>query len=113
MPEATSTRSKPKAQPGDLPSSCRVSRRAPIPRPLPWRRSVSCGRCSTNKPRSLSDMDQKRRTNVFIGSAVERVEDFRLLRGRGQFVDDLAREGLLHARSSTNRSEEHTSELQS
>ncbi|HET9815002.1 MAG TPA: xanthine dehydrogenase family protein, partial [Xanthobacteraceae bacterium] len=42
-------------------------------------------------------MDQKRRTNVFIGSAVERVEDFRLLRGRGQFVDDLAREGLLHA----------------
>jgi aerobic carbon-monoxide dehydrogenase large subunit len=42
-------------------------------------------------------MDQKRRTNVFIGSAVERVEDFRLLRGRGQFVDDLAREDLLHA----------------
>ena len=42
-------------------------------------------------------MDRKRRTNVFIGSAVERVEDFRLLRGRGQFVDDLAREGLLHA----------------
>jgi carbon-monoxide dehydrogenase large subunit len=42
-------------------------------------------------------MDQKRRTNVFIGSAVERVEDSRLLRGRGQFVDDLAREGLLHA----------------
>src|SRR5205823_13553536 len=97
MPEATSTRSKPKAQPGDLPSSCRVSRRAPIPRPLPWRRSVSCGRCSTNKPRSLSDMDQKRRTNVLSGSAVERVEDFRLLRGRGEFVDDLAREGLLHA----------------
>src|SRR5262249_61053332 len=28
---------------------------------------------------------------------IERVEDFRLLRGRGQFVDDLARENLLHA----------------
>src|SRR5437773_5567297 len=42
-------------------------------------------------------MDQKRRTNAFIGSAIERVEDFRLLRGRGQFVDDLARENLLHA----------------
>jgi aerobic carbon-monoxide dehydrogenase large subunit len=42
-------------------------------------------------------MDQKRRTNVLIGSAIERVEDFRLLRGRGQFVDDLARENLLHA----------------
>src|SRR6266545_4456562 len=42
-------------------------------------------------------MDQKRRANVFIGSAIERVEDLRLLRGRGQFVDDLARENLLHA----------------
>jgi aerobic carbon-monoxide dehydrogenase large subunit len=42
-------------------------------------------------------MDEKRRTNVLIGSAIERVEDFRLLRGRGQFVDDLARENLLHA----------------
>src|SRR5215472_7658542 len=42
-------------------------------------------------------MDQKRRTNVFIGSAIERVEDLRLLRGRGQFVDDLARDDLLHA----------------
>jgi carbon-monoxide dehydrogenase large subunit len=40
---------------------------------------------------------QKRRTNVFIGSAIERFEDLRLLRGRGQFVDDLARENLLHA----------------
>src|SRR4029453_15036096 len=29
--------------------------------------------------------------------AIERVEDLRLLRGRGQFVDDLARENLLHA----------------
>src|SRR5262245_44293063 len=42
-------------------------------------------------------MDQKRRSNVFIGSAIERLEDWRLLRGRGQFVDDLARKDLLHA----------------
>jgi aerobic carbon-monoxide dehydrogenase large subunit len=42
-------------------------------------------------------MDEKRRTNVFIGSAIERLEDLRLLRGRGEFVDDLARENLLHA----------------
>jgi carbon-monoxide dehydrogenase large subunit len=32
-----------------------------------------------------------------IGSAVERVEDLRLLRGRGQYVDDLHRPNMLHA----------------
>ena len=42
-------------------------------------------------------MDVKRGTNAFIGSPVERIEDLRLLRGRGQYVDDLTREGLLHA----------------
>src|SRR5262250_1765888 len=40
---------------------------------------------------------QEAMRNAFIGSAIERIEDFRLLRGRGQFVDDLARENLLHA----------------
>lgn len=35
--------------------------------------------------------------NAFVGSPVERIEDFRFLRGRGQFVDDLARDDLLHA----------------
>jgi aerobic carbon-monoxide dehydrogenase large subunit len=35
--------------------------------------------------------------NAFVGSPVERIEDYRFLRGRGQFVDDLARENLLHA----------------
>jgi carbon-monoxide dehydrogenase large subunit len=38
-----------------------------------------------------------RRVNTFIGSPVERVEDLRFLRGRGQYVDDLAPEGLWHA----------------
>jgi aerobic carbon-monoxide dehydrogenase large subunit len=42
-------------------------------------------------------MDQKRPTNAFVGSPVERIEDFRFLRGRGQYVDDLARDNLLHA----------------
>lgn len=33
----------------------------------------------------------------FVGTPVERVEDLRLLRGRGQFVNDLHCEGMLHA----------------
>src|SRR5688572_27051624 len=32
-----------------------------------------------------------------IGAGIERVEDLRLLRGRGSYLDDLARPGLLHA----------------
>jgi carbon-monoxide dehydrogenase large subunit len=35
--------------------------------------------------------------NILVGSPVERIEDMRLLRGRGIFVDDLAHEGMLHA----------------
>jgi aerobic carbon-monoxide dehydrogenase large subunit len=42
-------------------------------------------------------MDQKRRSNVLVGSPVERLEDLRFLRGRGEYVDDLVRENLLHA----------------
>jgi carbon-monoxide dehydrogenase large subunit len=38
-----------------------------------------------------------RRLNTFIGSPVERVEDLRFLRGRGQYVDDLQRDGQWHA----------------
>jgi aerobic carbon-monoxide dehydrogenase large subunit len=37
------------------------------------------------------------RTNAWIGSAVERVEDERFLRGRGCYVGDIAADGLLHA----------------
>src|SRR6516225_10733460 len=46
---------------------------------------------------SSSDMDRKRATNALIGSPVERIEDFRFLTGRGQYVDDLAFQGMLHA----------------
>src|SRR5712691_4912633 len=42
-------------------------------------------------------MDLKRATNAFVGSPIERIEDLRFLRGRGTFVDDLARPDLLHA----------------
>jgi len=35
--------------------------------------------------------------NSYVGSAVERREDLRFVRGRGQYVDDLAPDGLLHA----------------
>src|SRR5438045_1517441 len=36
-------------------------------------------------------------TNCYIGSPVERIEDLRFLRGRGEFVGDLQRGGMLHA----------------
>jgi carbon-monoxide dehydrogenase large subunit len=42
-------------------------------------------------------MEQSRNSNAFIGRPVERLEDLRLLRGRGQYVGDLAPEGALHA----------------
>jgi aerobic carbon-monoxide dehydrogenase large subunit len=35
--------------------------------------------------------------NAFIGSPIERREDFRFLTGRGQYVDDLTLDGVLHA----------------
>src|SRR5215468_2089329 len=36
-------------------------------------------------------------TNSFVGSPIERIEDLRFLRGRGQYVDDVSLPGLLHA----------------
>jgi aerobic carbon-monoxide dehydrogenase large subunit len=50
-----------------------------------------------NKPPLSSDMDRKRATNALIGSPIERLEDFRFLTGRGQYVDDLAFAQMLHA----------------
>ena len=34
-----------------------------------------------------------KRPNTYIGSPVERVEDIRFLKGRGQYIDDIRREG--------------------
>jgi aerobic carbon-monoxide dehydrogenase large subunit len=39
----------------------------------------------------------RRARNAFIGSPIERLEDFRFLTGRGQYTDDLADEKMLHA----------------
>jgi carbon-monoxide dehydrogenase large subunit len=38
-----------------------------------------------------------RTVNAFVGQPIERLEDLRLVRGRGQYVDDLARNDMLHA----------------
>jgi carbon-monoxide dehydrogenase large subunit len=38
-----------------------------------------------------------RTSNLFVGSPIERLEDLRFLTGRGQYVDDLASERMLHA----------------
>ncbi len=38
-----------------------------------------------------------RTTNTYIGGHIERVEDERFLRGAGQYLDDLTREGTWHA----------------
>src|SRR5262252_2837736 len=38
-----------------------------------------------------------RTVNSLVGSPIERLEDLRFLRGRGQYVDDLARKDMLHA----------------
>jgi aerobic carbon-monoxide dehydrogenase large subunit len=41
--------------------------------------------------------DRTRPANSFVGTPIERIEDLRFLRGRGQYVDDLSPAGLLHA----------------
>jgi carbon-monoxide dehydrogenase large subunit len=38
-----------------------------------------------------------RSANALVGSPIERVEDLRFLRGKGEYVDDVTRPGLLHA----------------
>ncbi len=42
-------------------------------------------------------MGLKHRANALVGSPIERVEDLRFLRGKGEYVDDVTRPGLLHA----------------
>src|SRR5215216_4712635 len=55
--------------------------------------------CSPKKggDRSMRAGELRRTANSLIGSPIERLEDFRFLRGGGQFVDDIACAGLLHA----------------
>jgi aerobic carbon-monoxide dehydrogenase large subunit len=39
----------------------------------------------------------QRARNAFVGSPIERLEDFRFLTGRGQYIDDLTSDRMLHA----------------
>ena len=48
---------------------------------------------SALKPLRKPSSDRK----AFVGAPIERIEDLRLLRGRGTYVDDITLEGLLHA----------------
>ena len=46
---------------------------------------------------SKNVMGNEASRNAYVGSPIKRLEDSRLLLGRGNFVDDIARENLLHA----------------
>src|SRR6266851_4164902 len=54
-------------------------------------------RISGERWRNARGRQAMRTVNSLIGSPIERLEDLRFLRGRGQYVDDLVRENLLHA----------------
>jgi len=45
----------------------------------------------------MSTRHPARAANALVGSPMERVEDLRFLRGKGEYVDDITRPGLLHA----------------
>ena len=45
----------------------------------------------------MSHRSFARTANALIGSPLERIEDLRFLRGKGEYVDDVARPGQLHA----------------
>src|SRR5262249_17092568 len=76
--------------------------RGAVRQSLPLHRLHLDRRGRARRPRRLSPRrphtEQAMRTvNSFIGSPVERLEDLRFLRGRGQYVDDLDRSDRLHA----------------
>jgi aerobic carbon-monoxide dehydrogenase large subunit len=50
-----------------------------------------------NAMRSMLSEPANQRPNTYVGAPVERLEDFRFLRGRGTFLDDLSRPGQWHA----------------
>src|SRR5215831_10972515 len=60
----------------------------------PWKkcRSGSSPACVSIPPNA-----GMKTVNSYIGAPLKRVEDFRFLTGRGQYVGDLKRPGLLHA----------------
>src|SRR5215831_15819117 len=61
-----------------------------------------CGHCRSSASRARRLPEERRvrlmkPNNALIGSPIERLEDLRFVRGRGEYVDDLTRAGLLHA----------------
>src|SRR3954469_9668298 len=84
----------------------RTRARGSFGQPLPLHRLHFHRRSGTRRARGLWPQRrswrscaraQMRTVNSLIGSAIERLEDLRFLRGRGQYVDDLARKDMLHA----------------
>src|SRR6266849_7702959 len=70
----------------------------------PFAGTMRCNAASARRARRLSTEgagsrrgSRMRTVNSLIGSPIERLEDLRFLRGRGQYVDDLARKEMLHA----------------
>ena len=49
------------------------------------------------KKNNKNILDSEAARNSYIGSSIKRLEDPRLLIGKGRFVDDISRENLLHA----------------
>ena len=75
---------------------CEIAKRPPTPNPSPATslRSVWGGE---RKRRASMNEERNPARNAFVGSPVERVEDLRFLRGRGQYRRRFRRDGLLHA----------------
>ena len=74
----------------------------------PWPLNISSSRQKLSNPRVQSAEDTLMTfganpvsndavRNAFVGSPVKRLEDLRLLPGRGRFVDDIKRRDMLHA----------------
>src|SRR6266545_176336 len=85
---------------------CRTGARGPLRQSLPLHRLyLNRGGCARGARRlsagGAGERSQRkprmRTVNSLIGSPIERLEDLRFLRGRGQYVDDLARQDMLHA----------------
>src|SRR5262245_26982005 len=73
--------------------------RGAVGQPVPLHRLCLHHRGGARCPRRLSqgEGEPMKPANLLVGSPVERLEDLRFLRGRGQYVDDLAPPNLLHA----------------
>src|ERR1700719_492776 len=77
---------------------CRPHPRGAVGQSVPMYRVHTDRRGGARSTRRLSqDRQAMIGTNRYIGSPVERIEDLRFLGGRGEFVGDLRREGMLHA----------------